>query len=65
VERLARFDLTVDDKQEAEKNSEGARLWINGLEAVKRKLIFPEWDGAHALFAFKDFDNIVFGKGSS
>jgi len=31
-------DLTPDDKQEAEKNSEAARLWINGLEAVKRKL---------------------------
>jgi type III restriction enzyme len=31
-------DLTADDKQEAEKNSEAARLWINGLEAVKRKL---------------------------
>src|ERR1700691_3205656 len=31
-------DLTDEDKQEAEKNSEAARLWINGLEAVKRKL---------------------------
>src|SRR6202162_413786 len=31
-------DLTTEDKQEAEKNSEAARLWINGLEAVKRKL---------------------------
>jgi type III restriction enzyme len=31
-------ELTPDDKQEAEKNSEAARLWINGLEAVKRKL---------------------------
>ena len=31
-------DLTAEDKQEAEKNSEAARLWINGLEAVKRKL---------------------------
>src|SRR5579864_8236494 len=31
-------DLTTDDKQEAEKNNEAARLWINGLESVKRKL---------------------------
>ena len=31
-------DLTTDDKQEAEKNNEAARLWINGLETVKRKL---------------------------
>ena len=31
-------DLTAEDRQEAEKNSEAARLWINGLEAVKRKL---------------------------
>jgi type III restriction enzyme len=27
-----------DDKQEAERNREAARLWINGLEAVNRKL---------------------------
>jgi type III restriction enzyme len=31
-------DLTGDDKKEAEKNNEAARLWISGLEAVKRKL---------------------------
>ena len=31
-------DLKGDDRQEAEKNSEAARLWISGLEAVKRKL---------------------------
>src|SRR5712671_5347428 len=31
-------ELKGDDKQEAEKNNEAARLWINGLEAVKRKL---------------------------
>ena len=30
--------LTGDDRREAEKNSEAARLWINGLEAVNRKL---------------------------
>src|SRR6202140_2662098 len=30
-------DLTAEDKQEAEKNSEAARLWSNCLEAVKRK----------------------------
>src|SRR5712691_5087991 len=31
-------DLKGDDKKEAEKNNEAARLWISGLEAVKRKL---------------------------
>ena len=31
-------DLTGDEKQEAEKNKEAARLWISGLEAVNRKL---------------------------
>jgi len=31
-------DLKGDEKKEAEKNSEAARLWISGLEAVKRKL---------------------------
>lgn len=31
-------DLTGDDKKEAEKNREAARLWISGLEAVNRKL---------------------------
>lgn len=31
-------DLKGDEKQEAEKNNEAARLWISGLEAVKRKL---------------------------
>ncbi|WP_070411117.1 BPTD_3080 family restriction endonuclease [Pseudomonas lundensis] len=30
--------LTGDDKKEAEKNKEAARLWISGLEAVNRKL---------------------------
>ncbi|MCO5192055.1 MAG: DEAD/DEAH box helicase family protein [Anaerolineae bacterium] len=30
--------LTGDDRKEAQKNSEAARLWINGIEAVKRKL---------------------------
>ena len=30
-------DLKGDDKQEAEKNNEAARLWISGLEIVKRK----------------------------
>lgn len=29
---------TGDDKKEAEKNREAARLWISGLEAVNRKL---------------------------
>jgi len=31
-------DLTGDDKKEAEKNNEAARLWISGLEMVNRKL---------------------------
>ena len=31
-------DLKGDDRKEAKKNSEAARLWINGLEAVNRKL---------------------------
>ena len=31
-------NLKGDDKKEAEKNSEAARLWISGLEAVNRKL---------------------------
>jgi type III restriction enzyme len=31
-------DLKGDDRKEAEKNNEAARLWISGLEAVKRKL---------------------------
>ncbi|WP_300450485.1 BPTD_3080 family restriction endonuclease [Accumulibacter sp.] len=31
-------ELKGDDKKEAEKNNEAARLWISGLEAVKRKL---------------------------
>jgi type III restriction enzyme len=30
--------LKGDDKREAEKNKEAARLWISGLEAVNRKL---------------------------
>jgi type III restriction enzyme len=31
-------DLKGDDRKEAEKNNEAARLWISGLEMVKRKL---------------------------
>lgn len=31
-------DLKGDEKKEAEKNNEAARLWISGIEAVKRKL---------------------------
>ena len=30
--------LKGDDRKEADKNNEAARLWISGLEAVKRKL---------------------------
>jgi type III restriction enzyme len=31
-------DLKGDDKKEAEKNSEAARLWVSGLEALGRKI---------------------------
>ena len=31
-------DLKGEDKKEADKNKEAARLWITGIEAVKRKL---------------------------
>ncbi|MCC5831201.1 MAG: DEAD/DEAH box helicase family protein [Phycisphaeraceae bacterium] len=31
-------ELTGDDRVEAEKNNEAARIWISGLEAVNRKL---------------------------
>ncbi len=31
-------DLKGEERKEAEKNAEAARLWISGLEAVKRKL---------------------------
>lgn len=31
-------DLKGDEKDEAKKNNEAARLWISGLETVKRKL---------------------------
>ncbi|MFZ4439119.1 MAG: BPTD_3080 family restriction endonuclease [Syntrophales bacterium] len=33
-----RDDLKGDDRKEAEKNNEAARLWISGLETVNRKL---------------------------
>jgi len=31
-------DLTGEEKDEAQKNNEAARLWISGIEVVKRKL---------------------------
>lgn len=31
-------DLAGDDREEAEKNNEAARLWISGLETVNRKI---------------------------
>jgi type III restriction enzyme len=34
----AEFVLKGDDRKEAAKNSEAARLWISGIEAVNRKL---------------------------
>jgi len=38
---IAEGDLAGDEKKEAEKNNEAARLWISGLEAVNRKLGIP------------------------
>ncbi len=35
---LEEDDLKGDDREEAKKNNEAARLWISGLEIVKRKL---------------------------
>ena len=37
-ETFEESDLKGDEKKEAEKNREAARLWISGLEAVNRKL---------------------------
>jgi type III restriction enzyme len=34
-------DLKGDDKEEAKKNNEAARLWISGLEMINRKLGVP------------------------
>ena len=34
-------ELKGDEKDEAKKNNEAARLWISGIEAVKRKLGVP------------------------
>ena len=38
-------DLKGDEKKEAEKNREAARLWISGIEAVSRKLGTSRVDG--------------------
>ena len=35
---LKRLKLKGDDRTEAEKNNEAARLWISGFEAVKNKI---------------------------
>ena len=35
---VGRRTLKGDDRKEAEKDNEAARLWISGLEAVNRKL---------------------------
>ena len=35
---VADADLKGEEKQEAEKNREAARLWMSGLEAISRKL---------------------------
>jgi type III restriction enzyme len=37
-QRAEELDLKGDEKKEAEKNNEAARLWITGLEIVTRKL---------------------------
>jgi type III restriction enzyme len=31
-------DLKGDEKEEAKENNEAARMWISGLEAIKRQL---------------------------
>ena len=38
MEESEETDLKGDDRKEAEKNSEAARVWISGLEAVQRRL---------------------------
>jgi type III restriction enzyme len=35
-------DLSGDEKDEAKKNNEAARLWISGLEIVQRKLVITQ-----------------------
>jgi type III restriction enzyme len=37
-ERREEEDLKGEEREEAKKNNEAARLWISGIEAVKRKL---------------------------
>ena len=37
-EKAEEGDLTGDDRKEAERNNEAARLWISGLEGVNRRL---------------------------
>ncbi len=46
-------ELKGDEKVEAKKNNEAARLWISGLEMVKRKLGINRGDGPfrHALLS--------------
>ena len=38
VKNAVEEDLKADEKEEAKENNEAARMWISGLEAVKRKL---------------------------
>lgn len=38
VDPIEEEDLKGDERKEVEKDKEAARMWINGLEAVKRKL---------------------------
>ena len=37
----AEGDLKGEDKKEADKNNEAARLWISGIEVVKTQAGFP------------------------
>ncbi len=46
-------DVGADEREEAKKNSEAARLWIAGLEAVKRKL------GITALYDLSDTGGVI------
>jgi hypothetical protein len=53
-------DLKGDDRKEAEKNREAARLWISGIEAATRKLgvcrvsAFREWDACEMRLAVNE-----------
>src|SRR5690606_15989429 len=49
--------LKGDDKKEADKNNEAGRLWINGIETVKRKL------GVNRVFDLSATPSLLRGSG--